>query len=122
MTSGITDEILLATIDRGLASLGEGPKQALWSCLEKDLNFDRNKAIENLEAFQLVLQRFFGLGYNLLETLFIRYLGEATGEDLSSQLSFVECVTHLRMKANEKSTRNVTVDERQMLSKAFVEE
>lgn len=122
MTSGITDEIILAVIDKGLASLGESPKQALWFCLEKDFNFDRNKVPENLEAFQQVLQRFFGLGYNFLETLFIRYLSEATGEDLSSQSSFVECVTRLCMKASEKSIKNVTIDEPFMTSEAFVEE
>jgi hypothetical protein len=122
MTSGITDEIILAVIDKGLASLGESPKQALWFCLEKDSNFDRNKVPENLEAFQQALQRFFGLGSNFLETLFIRYLSEATGEDLSSQSSFVECVTRLRMKASEKSIKNVTIDEPFMTSEAFVEE
>lgn len=110
MTNGITDEIVLAVIDKGLASLGESPKQAIWFCLEKDFNFNRNKVPEDLEAFKNVLQKFFGLGYNFLENIFIKNLSEATGEDLSSQSSFVECVSRLRLKASERSSENVTID------------
>jgi hypothetical protein len=122
MTSGIIDDVILTAIDKGLASLGESPKQAIWFCLEKDFNFDRNKVPENVEAFAKVLQSFFGLGYNFLESIFIENLSEATGEDLSSQLSFVECVTRLRMKASEKPLENVTIDgESFVLSGSLVE-
>lgn len=111
MIDRLTDDIILGAIDKGLASLGESPKEALWSSLEKDFNFDRNKVPENVEAFTRVLQSFFGLGYNFLENIFIGYLSEVTGEDLSGQSSFVECVALLRSKAGEESSNNVTIDD-----------
>lgn len=99
MSRLITDEIILDIVDKGLAALGESPKQAMWYHLEKDFKFERQKVPENLEAFEGVLQKFFGLGYSFLESLFRQQLREATGEDLKGYKTFVDCVRGLRAKA-----------------------
>lgn len=110
MPSYITDELILDVIEKGLSALGENPKAAIWSCLEKDFNLDKQKVPRNIEAFQQAMQRFFGLGYNFLEALFLKYLSEATGENQPSNSSFAECILSLRMKASADSMKNVTVD------------
>jgi hypothetical protein len=96
MLDGLSDEIVFNVIDKGLSSLGESPKKALWYCLEKDFHFDRRKVPENLEAFQQVLRQFFGVGYGFLDVLFRKYLSEYSGEDCSGYSSFAECVASLR--------------------------
>jgi hypothetical protein len=122
MPNCISDEVVIAVIEKGLSSLGESPKKAIWFCLEKDLNLDKQNVPQNIEAFQQALQRFFGLGYNFLETLFLRYLSEATGEDLSSSRSFAECVIRLRTKASVDGTEKISVSELTSASSQFIEE
>jgi len=107
MPNRISDELILAAIDKGLSSIGERPKQALWFCLEKDLNINRQKVPNNLENFQQTLQRLFGLGYDFLETLFIRYLGEAVGEDFSGRTNFAKCVNSIRTHSEPETTSDM---------------
>ena len=102
MPKPIDDGLILEVIDRGLSSLGERPKQALWYCLEKDFKFNHSKVPENMEAFEETLKDFFGLGYRFLECLFRKYLQEATGEDLKNYKTFAECVNVLRRKNENK--------------------
>jgi len=92
----ISDALIIEVIDKGLSSLGERPKTALWFCLEKDLNIYRKDVPQHVETFQNALQGFFGLGYKFLEALFLKYLGDAIGEDLSGSGSFAECIDRLR--------------------------
>jgi hypothetical protein len=94
------DEIILGVIDRGFGALGENPKHALWYCLERDFNLSRQKVPENIKAFEKALQSFFGLGYNILDSLFLNYLCEAAGENLKEYQSFAEAVNHLRSKVS----------------------
>jgi len=91
----ITDEILLNVIDRGLAALGGGAKQALWYYLEKDFNFPPQNIPKNINEFQNALQKFFGIGYSFLDALFKQYLQEATDESFEKNHSFAECVNYL---------------------------
>jgi hypothetical protein len=110
---------LLAVIDKGLASLGENPQKTIWFCLEKDFNIGRNKVPDNLHNFEHILQRFFGSGYDFLETLFIKYLSEATGEKLDRKTSFVDCVTRLRGSVNEELAENVIVQTPHVTENSF---
>ena len=98
MSQIVIDEIVLDVIDKGLAELGESPKRAIWYCLEKDFKFERRKLPEKLEAFEEALQKLFGLGYIFLESLFLKHLHNATGEDLQGYKTFADCVRSLRMK------------------------
>jgi hypothetical protein len=99
MPESISDGLILAIIDKGLDSLGQSGKQALWFYFEKDFGFNRKNVPENLPAFQETLQKFFGMGYSFLDTLFRKYLQEATGEHLEGYESFVEAVKVLRSHA-----------------------
>ena len=103
MPGTISDKIVREVIEKGLDSLGQSPKQAVWFCLEKDLGVDREKLHENLKTFEEALQKLFGIGYNFLKTLFMRYLQEAVGEDLHGYSSFTECVKYLYEQAEEKA-------------------
>lgn len=103
MPCNLSDAVVCEVIDKGLSALGESPKNALWFCLEKDFDFDRQKVPENLEAFERVLQQFFGLGFSFLDALFRRYLSEYVGEDLSKYSTFAESVATLRKNEKEES-------------------
>jgi hypothetical protein len=98
MTNSISDKIILQVIEKGLSSLGETPKQAIWFCLENEFNVNRQQVPENLEALQQALQKLFGLGYDFLDALFCKLLSDATGEDLDNYSSFTEYVASLRKK------------------------
>ena len=100
MLTQISNELVLEVIDKGLSSIGERPKQALWFCLENDLNIERQKIPENLEAFEQALQRFFGLGFNFLAELFVRYLSDALGEDFGANKNLSECVNLIRLRSD----------------------
>ena len=108
MSTNFSDQMVNDIIEKGLNSLGESPKNALWFCLEKDFGFNRQKVPETLEAFQQTLQKFFGLGYSFLDALFRNYLSEATGEDLGNYSSFADCINFLRKKANIAPARTET--------------
>jgi hypothetical protein len=54
---------------------------------------------ENLEGFKPALQELFVLGYIFIESLFLKHLHNATGEDLQGYKTFADCVRSLRMKA-----------------------
>ena len=103
MPGTISDKIVREVIEKGFDSLGQSPKQAVWFFLEKEFGFDREKLPENLKTFEEALQKLFGLGYNFLKTLFMRYLQEAVGEDLHGYSSFTECVKYLYEQAEEKA-------------------
>ncbi len=111
MINNFSDKMVLDVIEKGLNSLGESPKKAIWFCLEKDFGFDRQKVPENLEAFQQTLQKFFGLGYFFLDALFRNYLAAATGEELGNYSSFAQTVHFLRKKNNQDlPTSDIQVD------------
>ena len=93
LSKSINNKIVLQVIERGLDSLGESPKQAIWFCLEEKFGFKRKEAPENIEEFQEALRNIFGWGYDFLDTLFRQYLNEATGEKFHNCASFAECVS-----------------------------
>jgi hypothetical protein len=107
MSQPVTNEIILDAIDKGLSSLGDCPKQAIWYRLEKDFKLDRNKVPENLDAFEETLESFFGLGYRFLESLFRQYLKEATGEDLQCYRTFADCISGLRKKTESIEVHDI---------------
>lgn len=84
--------IVLDVFEKGLDSLGESPKKAIWSFLENESNLDKNGLPGNVRDFQEALQKIFGLGYNFLDTLFCNYLEQATGKQFPENQSFVERV------------------------------
>lgn len=108
MTNPVSDEIVLHIIEKGLSSLGENPKEAIWFCLEKDFNLNRQNTTESIEEFQKALQKLFGVASGFVDVLLRNYLGEATGEDLSKCSSFADCVITLRKKQSAESIEVAT--------------
>jgi hypothetical protein len=98
MSKQITNELIFTVVQKGLDALGESPKRTLWFYLEQEYGFTRKNIPENLTSFQDVLQKFFGLGYTFLDTLFRQYLCQETNENLEGYSTFVECVNALRLK------------------------
>jgi len=98
MTIPISDEIILGAIEKGLSALGENPKQATWSFLEKVYEINKQDIAKNLDEFQRAMQQLFGPGSKFLDDLFREYLAETTHEDLTNYTSFVKCVSELRNK------------------------
>ena len=101
VAKSVDDELVLSVIDQGLGALGESPRRALWYCLEKDFNLCRETMPKNIASLEEALQKFFGLGYCFLESLFKKYMSEATGEVISANQTFAEFVEYLRSKPSK---------------------
>ncbi|PVX25851.1 MAG: hypothetical protein CW691_03270 [Candidatus Bathyarchaeum sp.] len=89
------NEVMLEVIERGLDSLGESPKKAVWIVLEEQFNVDRNKIPIDVKEITDALQKLFGLGYSFLDALFKQYLEDATGRIFEDK-NFLECVASLQ--------------------------
>lgn len=98
MPKPIDDLLVLMAIDKGLSALGDSPKKALLFYLEKDFGLDWQEIPKNIATFEEVLKKFFGLGYNFLDSLFRQSLQEASGVNLQSYRSFADCVSCLSAK------------------------
>ncbi|MCW4034209.1 MAG: hypothetical protein NWF03_02465 [Candidatus Bathyarchaeota archaeon] len=98
MSKNPNNELILNVINRGLDTLGESPKQAIWIFLEKEYNVSSTKLPLNVREFQEGLQKIFGVGYNFLDNLFCQFLKDATGKQFKNCKSFVECVEALQQQ------------------------
>jgi len=112
MTNNLTDAIIIEVINKGISSLGEAPRETIWFHLEKSFGYDRHKAPENVENFQQILQDIFGTGYGSLDTIFRRYLSEATGKNLTSYTTFAESIRSLREREYQESVSIETATEK----------
>jgi hypothetical protein len=74
---------VLEVIDRGFYVHGDAPKQASGFFPGRDFNLSCQNVLENLEGFKAALQELYGLGCDFIESLFLRYLQETTGEYLN---------------------------------------
>jgi hypothetical protein len=109
MSQPIDSRLILSIIERGLDTLGDNPKKEVWFCLENDYDCTRENLLENLEAFQQVLQNIFGVGYSLLDDILRQYLEEMTGADLQRGANFVECIEVLRHKNSLSSLESKAI-------------
>lgn len=105
MANTLRDETIIEVIEKGMSSLGATPSEAVWFYLEKGFHYERHKAPQDIEDFQQVLQKLFGMGYGFLDTLFRKHLTEATGKDLSACESLAACVKSLREEGQNESLR-----------------
>lgn len=91
--------LVLEVIDRGFDVHGDTPKQASRFFRGRHFNIDCQNVLENLDGFKAALQELFGSGCDSIESLFLRYLQETTGEDLNDCGSFADPVSCLSKKA-----------------------
>ena len=89
------DKLLVNAIDEALNSLGESVKQSIYFHIENKFNVARNEIPENLEEFQVGLERIFGKGARFIEILIMKNLHLKIGLPVmmdSKQLEFIEYV------------------------------
>ncbi len=94
------EEIVMQAIDNGLDCLGQTPKKALLFHLEKEFKFNQEQICQNVAVFQHFLEKFFGSGYQFLDSLFCQYLAELTNEKFDGFVCFVDCVNYLYEQSN----------------------
>jgi len=68
------DSILLEAIDEALSILGEEPKSALYSHLEKLSDLPKSEIPSRIEEFSSAIRNLFGLGSDFLEILIMKSL------------------------------------------------
>ena len=73
------ENILKDSVDKGLSILGESPKQAVYSYLEKECNLPKEKIASNPDLLVPAIERIFGSGAKLLETQILKTLYEKVG-------------------------------------------
>ena len=98
MSNHINNDLILDVFERGLDSLGESPKKAIWFVLEEQFNVNRNESPINVKKITDALEKIFGLGYTFLDTILKQHLEDLTGKTCPNK-SFVESVQILRVEA-----------------------
>ena len=98
MSSQSNNELILEVFERGLDSLGETPKKAIWYVLEEQFNVDRNENTINVKKITEALEKIFGLGYTFLDTILKQRLEDLIGKTFP-QKSFLESVESLKVEA-----------------------
>ena len=89
------DKLLQSAIDEALVSLGESVRQAIYFHIESKFNVPRDNVPENLEEFQLGLEKIFGAGARFIEILIMKNLHSKIGRRLeidSLELEFTDYV------------------------------
>ena len=103
MAKSSFETALLEAIDKGLESLGESVKQAIYFHLEKGFNIPKQEIPNNIETFAAAVEKIFGMGANFLETLILQELREKTGlkDKDSCKGKFAEAVTAIKRKLEQ---------------------
>jgi len=89
------NKLLQDAIDEALVSLGESVKQAIYFHIKVKFKVPKDNICENLEEFQLGLEKIFGAGARFIEILIMKNLHTKIGLPLdinSSELEFVKYV------------------------------
>ncbi len=94
------DLLLLDSIDEALLSLGEKARQSIYAYTEKNKQFSKAEIPQNIETFQQVLEKIFGIGARFIEILIMKNLYAKIGCQLNvetnKQLEFVNYVDAAR--------------------------
>ena len=95
MSKVLNNEQLLEVFEKGLDSLGESPKNAVWFLLEAQFNIDRNENPLNIQKISAALEKIFGLGYTFLDKILKQNLEELIGKTFQKK-TFLESVESLK--------------------------
>jgi len=99
-------KLLVSAVDEALNSLGESVKQSIYFHIENKFNVARKEIPENLEEFQVGLEKIFGTGARFIEILIMKNLHTKLELPLkmeSEQFEFVEYVDVAKKGFLEKS-------------------
>jgi hypothetical protein len=109
------EKLLLEAVDEGLSSLGQSSMQAIYFHLEKNFNVKKQEIPCKIEVFEDAIEKFFGLGANFLEILFMKRLHEKIEGVYvwheSSDLTFAEYVKAAKRGFLEKKRASKTARE-----------
>jgi len=97
------EKLFIEAVDEGLETLGESGKHMIFFHLDKSYSVKRHDILKKPEAFARGLEKIFGAGASVLESLIVKSLYSKLGleyEDVKS-LPFVDSVNHVR-EANDK--------------------
>jgi hypothetical protein len=98
--------LLLDSIDEALLSLGESAKHSIYFHIEKNFQVDRDEIPQELEHFQVALEKIFGVGARYIEILIMRSLYDKVGRPFSlgknEQLEFIKYVKAAKQVFIEK--------------------
>ena len=93
----VFDELLLTAIDEALISLGVSVKQSIYFHMESKFCVPRQDIPDNLNQFQVGLEKIFGAGARFIEILIMKKLHAKIGQPLEIEkecsLEFVEYVS-----------------------------
>jgi hypothetical protein len=94
------DKLLLNSIDEALLSLGESARQSIYFHIEKNFKLKREEFPQNLDSFQLSLERIFGIGSRFIEILIMKNLYAKISRPMhmehNEQLEFLKYVEAAR--------------------------
>jgi hypothetical protein len=94
------DKLLLCSVDDAFLSLGESARQSIYLHIEKNYAVAREEIPQNLEAFQLALEKIFGIASRYIEILIMKNLYARIGRQLrienNNQLEFIKYVDAAR--------------------------
>ena len=107
------EETLLEAIDEGLSSLGESPKQALYSHLKETLNMNRKDIPHRIDEFTDAIEKIFGAGAKILEIQIMKCLFKKIDYNFKhypkqKSLTFTEYITAVKQ---EKENINKIVEQ-----------
>lgn len=90
------NELLLASIDEALLSMGVSTRQSIYFHIENNFSLFRDEIPQNLERFQFALEKIFGLGSRFLEILIMKSLyaklEKPLNMDIREDLEFIKYV------------------------------
>ncbi len=101
------DQLLQSAIDDALTTLGEAVKQAIYFHIENKFNVSKDHIPENIEGFQVGLEKIFGAGSKFIEILIMKHLHAKTGLALEiegDELEFVKYVNAAEENYLKKTT------------------
>ena len=100
------DDLLLASIDEALLSLGGPARQRIYFHLEKDFQLKRDEIPKKLYHFQVALEKIFGVGARYLEILVMKNLYGRIENSLNMEnakkLEFVDYVYAARQSFRQE--------------------
>jgi hypothetical protein len=102
------DRVLQSAVDDALTTLGESVKQAIYFHIENRFKVPKNHVSENLESFQVGLERIFGVGARFIEILIMKNLHSKIGLALEIECDEFEFVRYINA-AEESYDKTVTV-------------
>jgi len=118
------EKLLLEAIDEGMSSLCGSSKQVIYSLLENTFNIRRRDIPYKIEDFANAIEKIFGLGAKVLETLIMERLNEKVGHKIEypqepKELIFTEYVMAARRSFLKKRNMLMQVQHNQVRKRVW---